>query len=227
MTGTKKRDGHIDRRIEKLLLSKAFQADVKELRGKALIPENGFDTFEQYFSYLEDEIRNRRGNFIGMYLGLSHYTRKYNLPLHFLYWIEALVALGRNYKNFKNKRPDRFQTEFDILGLNEAVRILDDRIELHIFPGAGQRSIIDFIESNWREINRALKVAGKEYGMPTTPRNRQRKDHTEIYKLHKSGLIDYTGTWKGDPFDRPECLKIGTDRIKQIILAEAKKDKFR
>lgn len=223
-----KRDEHTQRRIETLVLNKDFHADVRQLRALALIPEEGFDSFDEYFEYLRDEVENRKGNFIGMYFTLAEYTRKYNLPLNFIYWIEALVALGRNYKEIRNERPGGFQTEFDILGLNEALRIGDDRIEMYIFPGASQRSVIDFIKSNWEEIESSLNASGEKYGKPHLPRNRKRRNHSEIYQLYKKGLVDSVGIWKGDFEKRPDSIVgLWPDRIKQIIQQEARKEKFR
>ncbi len=194
----------------------------------ALIPEGGFSTFDQYWKYMEKEIKEHKGNFIDMYFLLSRYTRKYRLPIHFIYWIEALVALGRNYEKFENKRPEGFQTEFDILGLNEALRVTDDRIEMHIFPGASKNSIIDFVTENWSELNNNLNTIGEKYGKPIMPRNRKRRNHAEIYELRKKGLIDSAGIWKGDPENRPDSIVgLWPDRIKQIFQEEAKKEKFR
>lgn len=236
----KQRHEHLEKVLSDLFYNKQFIEKIKLLRKEAGIPENGYETFLEYYDHMkrdsEDKARNR---YFIIDPGTIKLAVEYKLPYSlYSYWIEAFLALDFNYKDFCVNIPYNSPRDYFVYGINTTLdtsEMRDGRMSLHIFPGASLNSAKDFLQENWGFINAMLETYSQRGKAPVV-RERNKRDRAKILELAERKELSNTGVWvPGKGMSRaeranaiPDCIKgLGTDQIKKIIAEEKRKKKIR
>jgi hypothetical protein len=238
------REGQMSIALDKLFYNKKFVADVIELRKSVGIPETGFSEFKGYYNFLLNDWHTDKGNYqVKIRPHFFKLGNKYGYPTNFVDWIEAFIALGYNYKKFKPDLPFTYHRELSIATADCALVFptsdKDEYISLHIYPGAKQSAIKDFLGENWAVIKKILSEREKLGKAPAVRKTVKKVDadrKKEIFRLFKKGEIDSAGSWTGtsDVWGpereqaKPKAIQgLSNAYIKKIYTAEAKKDNLR
>ena len=223
--------------IEKLFDNVKFAEEIKSFRVKVGIPENGYKTFEEYYTFLKTgDIKEKHIlHLVTIVPFLFNLSIKYKYPSNHVYWVEAFFALGYNYKKFENQIPFHRQREYFIYGPTcnlDISDLSDDHMNLAIYPGATLNSIRDFLSENWGFIETMLKVREDTFGKTPSVRKSKQDDIAKIVELADKGELNSSGIYvpkiKDKSIQEPDCIiNIKQDQRKRRVVQGRKTKKIR
>lgn len=188
---TKKSDQRLLDQLERLFIKESFREMVLKYRKEIGIPVEGFDSNEEYVSWVK---KNNR-KFMDIHDVRAEICLRFGFPLNVSERIEGFLLLGDKFKQFDPKNPTAISMSrgFEKPGFACAMEKDGDFqcVDIKVFPGASYRDIMNYVRENMAEIKDFLATFEKR--MKPIRKKRQADRDSQIYECYKNNWLSRFG----------------------------------